>query len=82
MINPFESIVERLDMLDKKLDQVKSMVDSKSPENEKDSPLTINEASTYLQLKKNTIYYMTSRKMIPFFKRERHLFFMSVPSVN
>ena len=40
-----------------------------------DKPLNIDEASDYLGIPKSTIYTLTSRQEIPFYKKGRQLFF-------
>ena len=38
-------------------------------------PLTVEEAAEYLSIPKSSLYQLTSKKKIPFFKRGKHLFF-------
>ena len=38
-------------------------------------PLTVEETSQYLSIPKSSLYQLTSKKKIPFFKRGKHLFF-------
>lgn len=38
-------------------------------------PLTVMEASEYLSIPKSTLYQLTSKRQIPFFKKGKKLFF-------
>ena len=48
---------------------------SSSQKVQEDDILTIEEASGFLNLAVNPIYEKTSKKLIPFFKRDRKLYF-------
>jgi len=75
MDNPFESIMNRLDNLEKKFDRVTNALESKASVPDKEEPLTVGQAADFLNLKKNSIYYMTSKGLIPYFKRGKYLYF-------
>lgn len=73
MDNPFASILEKLESLEHKLNNIQNSFSD--PAEIENKPLTASEASSFLQLKMNTIYYMTSRELIPYYKRGGHLYF-------
>lgn len=82
MDNPFESIMNRLDDLEKKFDQVTSVLESKASPPDQEEPLTVGQAAEFLSMKKNTVYYMTSRDLIPFVKRGKYLYFFKKDLIN
>lgn len=58
-----------------KLEEIKESLELKlaSPTNFK--PMTIDEASEFLGKSKSAIYTLIHREMIPFYKRDRTLYF-------
>ena len=75
MDNPFESILNKLDKMERKFDLMTKALESKFSNTEQEEPLTVGQAADFLKLKKNTIYYMTSKNLIPHLKRGKYLYF-------
>lgn len=76
MVNPFAMIDERLRALEGlALEFYNFLQSKKNGSQNSDKPLNIDEASDYLGIPKSTIYTLTSRQEIPFYKKGRQLFF-------
>jgi excisionase family DNA binding protein len=56
---------------------VRKVLSEQSPESRKSQNLlfTVEEASEFLNLKKQTLYTFTSKRLIPFIKRGKKLYF-------
>ena len=75
MENPFETIIEQLDRIERKLSEVSSIVENfkfNKPENE---IMNLNRLAEYLELSKPSLYSLTSTKRIPHYKRGKKLYF-------
>ena len=55
---------------------------SNSTEQQNDDILDINEAMQIIKLRKPTIYALTSKGKIPFFKRTKNLYFIKSEIIN
>jgi len=44
--------------------------------------MNIDEAAVYLKMAKQTVYSMTSRKILPYFKRGKRVFFRKAELIN
>ena len=53
-----------------------------SIEKDKDKIISIQEASAFLNLAKQTLYSFTSRNIIPFFKKGKKLYFRKSDLIN
>ena len=75
MNNPFDNIEQRLIKIETLLDRLKTESnDSEGQDNE--AIFDVHSASLYLNLSKATLYGYTQRKMIPFSKRGKKLYFL------
>lgn len=74
MFNPFETLEQQLKTLTGVVNELCRKLDGNTPNDEK--PLTIDEAATYLNAAKQTLYHLTSKREIPHLKRGRKLYFL------
>jgi excisionase family DNA binding protein len=74
MFNPFEALEQQLKALTGLVAELNRKIDGKPADDE--TPLTIDEAATYLKAAKQTLYHLTSRREIPHLKRGRKLYFL------
>lgn len=72
MDNPFEQIVERLDLIEKLL---KSKLEATKVELSEPEFLTVKQAAELLSLSKQTVYQKCSRRELPHIKTGKHLLF-------
>lgn len=77
MQNPFESITERLQIIEGLLYALAER-QTERPENSgsPDDLLTIEQAAEFLHLSKPTIYSKCSRNELPYMKRGKRLYFL------
>ena len=77
MNNPFQTIEDRLNIIEKKLDQI-ILNNEVSPEvkTEPVELLTIDQAADFLHLSRATIYSKCSHKQLPYMKRGKRLYFL------
>lgn len=73
--NPFESICNQLEIINRKLDEIQSLKNNTSPSHSEDETLTVNEVGKILKIKPATIYGRTCRNAIPFTKKGKRLVF-------
>lgn len=73
--NPFESIYNQLEIINRKLDELQSLRINPSPSHSEDETLTVNEVCKILKIKPATIYGRTCRNAIPFTKKGKRLVF-------
>lgn len=72
--NPFESLEARLLNIEILLKELhKEQQPTTDPD--KDRYLTITEAAAFVNLSKHTLYNLTMRRLIPFFKHRQKLYF-------
>lgn len=71
MENPFELILERLDRIEKAIQNLNSINDKTSD----DQPMDIFEVADYIKVAKSTIYGLTNKKSIPYYKIGKKLYF-------
>jgi excisionase family DNA binding protein len=74
MENPFEIILERLDRIEHLIQQRANEVPSADKETE-DQLMNVTALAEYLSLSRTTIYSMTHRREIPFYKKGKRLYF-------
>ena len=74
MTNPFESIEQQLKQLTAVVNELNRKIDGGQPTEEK--PLNIDEAAKYLDVAKQTLYHLTSKRSIPHLKRGQKLYFL------
>lgn len=72
--NPFLPILDSLERLHNKVDALERN-NAKSPETQKGRFLNVKEAARYTGYAEDTIYRLTSQKIIPHSKRGRKVFF-------
>lgn len=70
MENPFEIILERLDRIEKAIQQINPI-----PSNEEDELMTIEQLADFINFPKTTIYGFTHGQKIPYYKNGRRLYF-------
>lgn len=73
MINPFETIEERLNKIEGLILDIKKQPTTQKTET--DQLLTIKQASAFLNLSKNTLYGYVQRATIPVSKKGKRLYF-------
>lgn len=73
--NPFESIYNQLERINRKLDEIQSHRSNPSHSQREDETLTVDEVSKILKIKPATIYGRTSKNTIPFTKKGKRLVF-------
>jgi excisionase family DNA binding protein len=72
--NPFQILEDKINQLTEMVSELMKKLDGKSmPDNK---PLNIDEASMYLDIAKQTIYSLTSKREIPHFKTGKKLYFV------
>lgn len=71
MENPFDIILERLDRIEKAIDQL-STTGSLTNKND---PMDVKDLAAYLKISASTIYKFTSTRSIPYYKNGKRLFF-------
>src|SRR5690554_2759823 len=77
MNNPFESINERLQIIEGLLQALaESQSEIREPSGKTDDLLTIEQAAEFLHLSKPTIYSKCSRNELPYMKRGKRLYFL------
>lgn len=72
--NPFDAIEERLVSLTQSIDILTDYLTN--DRNTVDKPLSLNEATYYLDVSKATLYLLTSKREIPHLKRGQKLYFL------
>lgn len=73
MNNPFEEIKSQLTKIENDLRELKA---AKSPQPKKESDFVdVIAAAKILNLSKNTVYQMTFKKKLPYYKTGKHLYF-------
>lgn len=73
-LNPFDVIEERLVSLAQAIDTLTDYLANER--NTTDKPLSLNEATHYLDISKATLYLLTSKREIPHLKRGQKLYFL------
>src|SRR5690606_41846819 len=79
--NPFVTINQFLSSIDKKIDELKKNQMEINADSDPSKLMTITEASKFLNLSKSAIYSKTSKRLIPFVKRGKQLYFIDRKSV-
>lgn len=78
----FENLPEAVTMLTKEVSELKSLLiekqESKTPSNETEKLLSIQEAAEFLNLTVPTMYSKVSKNELPFMKRSKRLYFSSI----
>src|SRR5690606_40938517 len=74
--NPFVTINQFLSSIDKKIDELKKNQMEINSDADPSKLMTITEASKFLNLSKSAIYSKTSKRLIPFVKRGKQLYFI------
>ena len=76
MENPFETINQRLDAIEKLLFEIKNgMMVEKTPTDNPNEFMNIEQVAEYLSLSVPTIYALVHKMEIPNFKRAKRLYF-------
>jgi len=73
--NPFEEINNRLSRIEQELIRQSSKPDSDQERSLNSSFLTVSEAAKFLGLAVQTIYGLVSRKKLPYYKRQKRVYF-------
>jgi hypothetical protein len=71
MENPFEIILERLDRIEKAIEQLST----NGSLTNKNDPMDVKDLSAYLKMIASAIYKFTSEDTIPHYKKGKRLFF-------
>jgi len=74
MNNPFEAIENRLNNIESLILEIKTQ-SLQVPQQESDAILTIEQASEFLNLSKNTLYGYVQKAKIPVSKKGKRLYF-------
>jgi len=73
----FDKLPEVVRQLFEKLERIEALLEKISPtNNESDKPLSIDEAASYLKITVAALYSMTSRRLVPFNKPGKRLYFL------
>mgnify|MGYP001218929810 CR=1 FL=1 len=75
MENPFETIIDQLDRIERKLSELYAKVENIKSNKAENEIMSLNRLTEYLELSKSSIYKLTSTKEIPHIKRVKKLFF-------
>ena len=75
MENPFDIIVQRLDSIEKLLNELSKNANNSKPPKDTDEIMTVEQLSDYLTIARQTIYEKCSKKEIPYFKAGKRLYF-------
>ena len=75
MENPFEIIIEKLNAIEKRLDNIELKTLKSKSVTERNTIMNVKELSEYLNLAIATIYSKVSRGEIPYMKRSNKLYF-------
>ena len=75
MENPFDIIVQRLDSIEKLLNELSKNANNSKPPKDTDEIMTVQQLSDYLTIARQTIYGKCSSKEIPYYKRGKRLYF-------
>ena len=73
--NPFQLLLERLSIIERKVDALSTEKRSILDETVKDDRMTVREAADYLRISPSTLYSFTSKCQIPFMKQGKRLYF-------
>ena len=76
MENPFESIIERLDRIEKLLVSLVPTDAAMTNAHFNKEILTLKELCSYLELSASHVYKLTSQNEIPFTKRSKRIYFV------
>ena len=71
MENPFEIILERLDRIEKAIQNLSA----NGPLANTNDPMDVKDLASYLKISASTIYKFTSTRSIPYYKNGKRLFF-------
>jgi excisionase family DNA binding protein len=71
MENPFEIILQKLDRIEKAIENIKTV----NPVQVNNAPMNVKEVSKYLNLSVSAIYKLTSTSEIPHYKSGKRLYF-------
>jgi excisionase family DNA binding protein len=73
----FDKLPEVVRQLFEKVERIEALLEKmQTSENETDKPLSIEEAATYLNITIAALYSMTSRRLVPFSKPGKRLYFL------
>ena len=75
MENPFDIIVQRLDSIEKLLNELSKNANNSKPQKDTDEIMTVEQLSDYLTIARQTIYEKCTKKEIPYFKAGKRLYF-------
>ena len=82
MENPFDIIVQRLDSIEKLLNELSKYANNSKPQKDTDEIMTVEQLSDYLTIARQTIYEKCSKKEIPYFKAGKRLYFKKSVSLS
>lgn len=71
----FESLPQAVQELNAKIDNIMLLLQSVKPEVKQSDLLTIQEAATFLDLSKHTLYNKVNKIEIPYMKKGKRLYF-------
>lgn len=75
MENPFELILERLDRIEQLLIHSRNELNKEKVEPQRSKLMNAKELAEYLSLSIATIYGMTHKRVVPFYKQGKRLHF-------
>ncbi|MBK9721922.1 MAG: helix-turn-helix domain-containing protein [Saprospiraceae bacterium] len=82
MLNPFDSIEERLANIEALLVKLSQTNENIESQTEKDELLTVQDAANFLNLRVPTIYGHISKGELPVMKRSKRCYFSKLELIN
>ena len=75
MENPFDIIVQRLDSIEKLLNELSKNASNSKPQKDTDEIMTVEQLSDYLTIARQTIYGKCASKELTYYKSGKRLYF-------
>lgn len=75
MENPFEVIMEKLDRIERMVTIIREYQEIKETLDNGKEIMNVQQVADYLSIAKQTVYGMTCRSKVPYYKRGKRLYF-------
>ena len=75
MENPFEIIMEKLDRIERMVNNIQKNQEVKETQDANKGIMNVQQVADYLSISKQTVYGMTCRMEVPFYKRGKKNYF-------
>lgn len=75
MENPFEVIMEKLDRIERMVTRIRENQEIKETQETSKEIMNVQQVADYLSISKQTVYGMTCRMEVPFYKRGKKNYF-------